>query len=81
MIFADPPYDLSQDNFEKIIELIFENELLAEDGMLIVEHSKHTHLDQLPNFSFQKNMFQLRFQLYLKARIIGLKDSFVFLYN
>ncbi|MFM7896191.1 MAG: RsmD family RNA methyltransferase, partial [Flavobacterium sp.] len=55
IIFADPPYDLSQENFEKIIELIFENELLEEEGMLIVEHSKHTKLDNLSNFSFSKS--------------------------
>ena len=52
IIFADPPYDLSQENFEKIIQLIFENEFLDEEGMLIVEHSKHTKLDHLTNFSF-----------------------------
>ena len=55
IIFADPPYDLSQENFEKIIQLIFENELLDEEGMLIVEHSKHTKLDHLTNFSFSKS--------------------------
>ena len=55
IIFADPPYDLGQDQFEKIIELIFENELLEEEGMLIVEHSKHTKLDHMMNFSFAKN--------------------------
>ena len=55
IIFADPPYDLSQENFEKIIQLIFENELLDEEGMLIVEHSKHTKLDNLSNFSFSKS--------------------------
>jgi 16S rRNA (guanine(966)-N(2))-methyltransferase RsmD len=55
IIFADPPYDLSQENFEKIIQLIFDNELLDEDGMLIVEHSKHTKLEHMTNFSFLKN--------------------------
>ena len=55
IIFADPPYDLSQENFEKIIQLIFENELLDEEGMLIVEHSKHTKLEHMTNFSFSKN--------------------------
>lgn len=54
IIFADPPYDLSQENFEKIIQLIFENELLDEEGMLIVEHSKHTKLDHFSHFSFSK---------------------------
>ena len=55
IIFADPPYDLGQEQFEKIIQLIFENELLEEEGMLIVEHSKHTKLDHMMNFSFAKN--------------------------
>jgi 16S rRNA (guanine966-N2)-methyltransferase len=55
IIFADPPYGMEQKDFEKIIELIFENELLDEEGMLVVEHSKYTKLDQMANFSFQKS--------------------------
>ena len=55
IIFADPPYGMNQKEFEKIVELIFENELLDEEGMLVVEHSKYTKLDQMSNFSFQKN--------------------------
>jgi 16S rRNA (guanine(966)-N(2))-methyltransferase RsmD len=55
IIFADPPYGIEQKEFEKIIELIFSNELLDEDGMLIVEHSKYTKLEHMPNYSFQKN--------------------------
>lgn len=55
IIFADPPYDLKQTDFEKIVELIFEKALLDDEGMLIVEHSKYTKLDQMPNYSFQKN--------------------------
>ena len=46
---------MEQKEFEKIVELIFENELLDEEGMLVVEHSKYTKLDQMPNYSFQKN--------------------------
>mgnify|MGYP006141032253 FL=1 len=55
IIFSDPPYNLEQSDFEKINALVFENELLAADGMLIIEHSKHTKLDHLSHFSFQKN--------------------------
>ncbi|MFK7001583.1 16S rRNA (guanine(966)-N(2))-methyltransferase RsmD [Flavobacterium oreochromis] len=54
IIFADPPYDLDQKNFEKILDLIFENNLLDPDGMLIIEHSKHTKLSHKENFSFEK---------------------------
>ena len=55
IIFADPPYGFDQTAFEKIIELIFENELLDEEGMLVVEHSKYTKLEHMANYSFQKN--------------------------
>lgn len=54
IIFADPPYGIEQAEFEKLHQLIFENELLEEEGMLIIEHSKYTKLDLLDNFSFKK---------------------------
>jgi hypothetical protein len=46
---------MNQKEFEKIVELIFDRALLDEEGMLVVEHSKYTKLDQMPNYSFQKN--------------------------
>lgn len=55
IIFADPPYGMEQKEFEKIIQLVFENELLEEDGMMVIEHSKHTKLDHMENFSFDRN--------------------------
>ena len=55
IVFADPPYHLSQEQFESIVKLIFENEILDEEGMLIVEHSKETKLEHLENFSFAKH--------------------------
>lgn len=55
IIFADPPYNMEQKDFEEIIALVFENELLNEEGMMIIEHSKYTKMDHLMNFSFQKN--------------------------
>ena len=61
IIFADPPYDFSLDLFSKIPELVFHNQLLEDSGLLIVEHSKHTDLSELPKFSYSKsyggNMF------------------------
>ena len=55
IIFADPPYHMDQKLFEELVELIFDQGLLNEDGMMIIEHSKHTKLDHLMNFSFRKN--------------------------
>ncbi|ADV50177.1 RsmD family RNA methyltransferase [Cellulophaga sp. E16_2] len=54
IIFADPPYDLPIEDFEKIPTLVFSRNLLLADGLLIVEHSKHTDLSKLPNFSKQR---------------------------
>lgn len=54
IIFADPPYGMEQKQFEKLIELIFEKELLEDDGMMIIEHSKYTKLSHMENFSFEK---------------------------
>jgi hypothetical protein len=34
---------------------VFKQNLLDAEGMMIVEHSKYTKLDQLPHFSFKKS--------------------------
>ncbi len=55
IIFADPPYGIAQKEFEKLIELVFQNELLDPSGMLVIEHSKRTKLDHMMHYSFEKN--------------------------
>jgi 16S rRNA (guanine(966)-N(2))-methyltransferase RsmD len=55
IVFADPPYHLTQKEFENIITLVFDNDILDEEGMLIVEHSKDTKLGHMPHFSFSKS--------------------------
>jgi 16S rRNA (guanine(966)-N(2))-methyltransferase RsmD len=61
VIFADPPYEFEKELFEKIVTLVFENNLLLEGGVLIIEHSKHTDLTNNEHLSYQKkyggNMF------------------------
>ncbi|HEY6141937.1 MAG TPA: RsmD family RNA methyltransferase [Flavobacterium sp.] len=55
IIFADPPYGLDQKTFEKVVLTVFEKDILQEDGMMIIEHSKYTKLEHLAHFSFQKS--------------------------
>uniref|UniRef100_UPI00404B1988 RsmD family RNA methyltransferase n=2 Tax=Flavobacterium sp. TaxID=239 RepID=UPI00404B1988 len=55
LIFADPPYDLKQEDFERIVHLNFENKNLNEEGLLIIEHAKQTSLAHLKQYSYQKN--------------------------
>jgi 16S rRNA (guanine(966)-N(2))-methyltransferase RsmD len=61
LIFADPPYDFPVEEFAKIPQLVFQNEVLEDEGLLIVEHSKHTNLSHLEYYSHSKgyggNMF------------------------
>lgn len=54
IIFADPPYDFTKEAFAKIPELVKQRALLLEEGILIVEHSKHTDLSDLEGFSEQR---------------------------
>jgi 16S rRNA (guanine(966)-N(2))-methyltransferase RsmD len=51
IIFADPPYNFDLAQFCKIPELVFSNDLLLEDGLLIIEHAEYTDLSALPYFS------------------------------
>ena len=55
IIFADPPYAFEQKIFEKIVLDIFDRNLLEDEGMMIIEHSKYTKLDHLIHFSFKKS--------------------------
>jgi 16S rRNA (guanine(966)-N(2))-methyltransferase RsmD len=61
LIFADPPYNFSEEQFSRIPDLVFKNNLLLEGGLLIVEHSKQTDLSAINNYSYSKsyggNMF------------------------
>ncbi|QTD38323.1 RsmD family RNA methyltransferase [Polaribacter batillariae] len=54
VIFADPPYDFKEAQFLKIVELVFEKEMLNEGGILIVEHSKHTDLSKHEKHHYDK---------------------------
>ena len=54
IIFADPPYNLEKDKFLKIIEIVFERNLLNDNGILIVEHSKHMDLSVNDFFNYSK---------------------------
>jgi 16S rRNA (guanine966-N2)-methyltransferase len=48
LIFADAPY--ADERLSSIPERVLKAELLAEDGLLIVEHSKTTNFSNHPDF-------------------------------
>lgn len=55
VIFADPPYNFTTDQFSKLPNLIFSKDLLQDDGLLIIEHSKQTDLSNVIHFQYAKN--------------------------
>ena len=61
VIFADPPYDFTLERFRDIVSLVFENEWLAEDGLLIIEHPSQIDISDLHTYQKSKkyggNMF------------------------
>ncbi len=50
IIFADPPYDFSVEELEQIVSVVQNRNLLLREGVLIIEHSKHTSLEHAANF-------------------------------
>ncbi len=54
VVFADPPYDFTEEQFSKIATLVFEQNLLSEKGTLIIEHSQQTDLSNAPHFTQSK---------------------------
>ena len=55
IIFADPPYDLELEQFNLISKIVAERMLLNEEGVLIIEHAKHTKLLEENGFSQTRN--------------------------
>ncbi len=51
-IFADPPYALPK--IEALPDLIFEHELLSDEGCFVMEHSSRNKFEAHPNFDFSR---------------------------
>jgi 16S rRNA (guanine966-N2)-methyltransferase len=54
LIFADPPY--KYDEYDKLIQIVFDKEMLYPEGLLIIEHDEHRRFDEHPNF-FEKRKY------------------------
>lgn len=62
IIFADPPYELV--GIEQISLLVFEKQLLKENGWLIVEHGENTDLSQQANFKEKRKYGNVHFSFF-----------------
>ena len=64
LIFSDAPYDL--EGSEEVIRLVFERELLTEDGMLIFEHSKEQDVSNMPHYWQTRSYGSVQFSFFKK---------------
>ena len=61
-IFADPPYALKE--LETIPELIFQNNLLKEGGLLVLEHGKDNNFEENPYFVERRVYGSVNFSIF-----------------
>ena len=64
LIFADPPYDLADS--VNIPDLIFDNNLLKDDGILIIEHSRNLSFSEHSNFREHRKYGNVNFSFFGK---------------
>ena len=64
LIFSDAPYDL--EGSEEIVSLVFEQDLLADDGIFIFEHSKNQDFSQHANFWQLRSYGSVQFSFFKK---------------
>jgi len=61
-IFADPPYAL--DKLPTLPDLIFGHELLAEDGLFVLEHSANNNFSEHPHFLEERKYGNVHFSFF-----------------
>jgi len=62
IVFADPPYN-GEDAFA-VLKALQSGKLLAEDGMLIIEHDKHKDFSQESWFQNKRNFGKVNFSFF-----------------
>ncbi len=65
LIFADPPYDFEQ--YDQLVEQIFEKQLLKENGMFVLEHSKRIKFEEHPHFMDQRHYGKVNFTFFAQT--------------
>lgn len=64
LVFADPPYEL--ENIPSIHELVYNNNLLNEEGILIIEHGPKTDLSAKEHYLETRKYGNVHFSFFKK---------------
>ena len=59
IVFADPPYNMPKNNYCKLIKLIFEKNIISNNGIIVIEHSSFLNFEKHEKFLNLKNMAML----------------------
>jgi 16S rRNA (guanine966-N2)-methyltransferase len=65
IIFADPPYQM--ENIEKIPDMIFQSQILKENGLFILEHSKRQDFSNHAFFYQHRKYGNVNFSFFRKG--------------
>ena len=65
LVFADPPYALKE--LPEIPGLVFEHDLLKDDGLLVFEHGKNHDFSGDPHFVDHRSYGSVNFSIFRKA--------------
>ena len=62
IVFADPPYAL--EGLETLPDLVFEHQVLNEDGIFILEHPREYSFEEHPHFWQHRNYGKVNFTFF-----------------
>ena len=65
-IFAGPPYALQ--NIDDLPKLVFEKQLLNEDGWFILEHTPRNNYESFPHFKSARNYGTTIFSIFVNEK-------------
>ena len=65
LIFADPPYDLAE--LDLLPTKIFEQNILKDEGLFILEHSKNNTFTEHPLFKEERKYGSVHFSFFEKS--------------
>jgi 16S rRNA (guanine(966)-N(2))-methyltransferase RsmD len=69
LIFADPPYDMK--NIEKIPDLVFTQDLLKNNGWLVIEHDKKQDFASHSSFYEKRTYGRVNFSFFNKQSTLS----------
>lgn len=64
IIFADPPYALKE--LSSLPDVVFNSDVLTEDGIFILEHPRESSFDEHPNFWQHRAYGKVNFTFFAK---------------